>query len=80
MTDDSRAQGSLTEKQLTSALYLAYYINSEVYKNNKNDMKAVVGHREIDDRVGTLNGKPDFFKNTMDAFRTKLDSLARQMR
>ncbi|HSW47564.1 MAG TPA: N-acetylmuramoyl-L-alanine amidase [Candidatus Saccharimonadales bacterium] len=81
MTNDSKAQGSITEKQLTSALYLAYYVTTQIYGRNKSELDSVVvGHREIDDRKGQNDGKPDFFKSAMDPFRDKLDDFAKQMK
>jgi LysM repeat protein len=79
ISDDSRAQGSLTTEQLTEALYLAYYVVSEVYEKDptQNLEDIVVGHREINDRldVGSA-GKPDFFEGVMVQFRAKLQAFA----
>lgn len=82
VTDSTRAQGSVTTEQLASAIYLAYYVVTEVYgKDPTGDLKGVVvGHREINDRldVGSA-GKPDFFEESMDEFRGKLSAFAEAM-
>lgn len=83
MTDETRAQGSLTEKQLESALYLAYYVHTQVYGYGMGRLdEVIVGHRDINDRkgVGTA-GKPDFFTSVMrGAVLPKLKKFAAQLR
>ncbi len=61
MTDATRAQGSLTFEQLQASLYLAYYVNTEIYDNAPEDLKSVVGHRHVNEATKTgTTGKPDF--------------------
>lgn len=83
LTDSDRAQGSITNEQLTEALYLAYYVLTEVYEieaTSKNIDAVIRGHRELNDREkkGTL-GKPDFFEETMNEFRARVKALANIM-
>jgi hypothetical protein len=82
ISDETRAQGSLTREQLTEALYLAYYVVSKIYGKDptQNLEDIVVGHREINDRldVGSA-GKPDFFEDVMVQFRAKLQGFAEDM-
>lgn len=82
VTDMTRAQGSVTTEQLTNAMYLAYYVVTDIYgKDATGDLKEiVVGHREINDRLGVgTEGKPDFFEGAMDMFRAKLSEFAHEM-
>lgn len=83
MTDGTRAQGSLTPKQLETALYLSYYAHTEVYGYPPSRLEeVVVGHRDINDRTGKgTAGKPDFFTDVIEeAVLPKLIDLAVQLR
>lgn len=83
VTDNTRAQGSVSNEQLASAMYLAYYVVTEFYgreitEDNISDL--IVGHREINDRTGKGKaGKPDFFEGAMDEFRTHVLKLADEL-
>lgn len=83
VTDGSRAQGSVTNEQLASAMYLAYYVVTEVYgkKITEDTIKElIVGHREINDRTELgKRGKPDFFEGAMDKFRERVLTLVEQL-